>query len=116
MRSFLKSFVYAGRGISALFNRERNFRVQLTGLILVIAAGFFFSITKIEWLIIAASSSLVLAMEAMNTAIEKLCDLYSKEENDQIRVIKDIAAGAVLICAAGAAIVGAVIFYPYFIH
>lgn len=113
MSTFLKGFVYARNGIIFLVKSERNFRVHLVVLILVIAFGWYFSITRNEWLVIILTSSMILSLEAINTSLEKLCDLYSKEENDQIRVIKDIAGGAVLIGAFGAAIIGAIIFCPY---
>jgi diacylglycerol kinase len=83
-------------------------------VILVVLAGFYFSITISEWLIILSISALVLTLEALNSAIEKVCDLYSTETDSRIKLIKDIAAGAVLISAIFAAIIGIIVFGKYF--
>lgn len=75
--------------------------------------GILFKITHLEWLVILLTSALVMGLEALNTAIEKLCDLYSTETNDQIKNIKDIAAAAVLICAIFSVGIAVLIFMPY---
>ena len=116
MSTFLKGFVYARNGIIFLVKSERNFRVHLVVLILVIALGWYFSITRNEWLVIILTASVVLALEGVNTSIERLSDLYSTDQNEQIRVIKDVAAGAVLIAAIGAVIVGILVFVPYMLN
>jgi undecaprenol kinase/diacylglycerol kinase (ATP) len=116
MSTFLKGFVYARNGIIFLVKSERNFRVHLVVLILVIALGWYFSITRNEWLVITLTASVVLALEGVNTSIERLSDLYSTDQNEQIRVIKDVAAGAVLIAAIGAVIVGILVFVPYMLN
>lgn len=79
----------------------------------VIVAGFFFKITEIEWLIVLLASALVLSLEALNSAIERVCDLYSEEKNLKIKVIKDISAGAVLIAAIFALAIGVIVFWKY---
>jgi undecaprenol kinase len=109
MSAFLKSFVFAIRGIGTGFG-ERNFRLHLLAFITVLAAGLYFKIEKYEWLIILGMSALVLSLELVNTAIERLCDLYSKEQDERIKKIKDLAAGAVLIAAILAAVIGLIIF------
>ena len=76
-------------------------------------AGFFFEIHRIEWIAIIICIGVVIAAEAFNTAIERLVNLTSPEWNPIAGEAKDIAAGAVLICAVAAAIVGLVIFIPY---
>ena len=116
MSTFLKGFVYARNGIIFLVKSERNFRVHLAVLILVIALGWYFSITRNEWMVITLTASVVLALEGVNTSIERLSDLYSTDQNEQIRVIKDVAAGAVLIAAIGAVIVGILVFVPYMLN
>ncbi|MES2798835.1 MAG: diacylglycerol kinase family protein [Bacteroidota bacterium] len=110
--NLLKSFGYAFEGIVELLRKERNFQIHCFALVVVVGAGFFFSITRLEWVIILLVSALVLALEGVNTAIEKLCDLYSTEQHSQIKKIKDIAAGAVLVAAIFAAIIGGIIFLP----
>lgn len=108
--NLLKSFGYAFEGIIELLLKERNFQVHCVALVLVVGAGFFFEISKGEWLIILLISALVLALEGVNTTIEKLCDLYSTEQNIKIKKIKDIAAASVLISAIIAVIIGILIF------
>ncbi len=66
-------------------------------------------------MIILLVSALVFALEGMNTAIEMLCDEVTEERKESIRKVKDVAAGAVLIGAIFAAVVGVIIFYPYLI-
>ncbi len=92
---------------------ERNFKVHVLALIVVISAGFYFHITSNEWLIVLLISALVLALETINSAIEKLCDLYTKETHPQLKLIKDIAAGAVLIAAIFAVVIALIIFKKY---
>jgi diacylglycerol kinase len=78
----------------------------------VIAAGFFFSLTALEWVIIITIGSLVFAAEAINTSIEILSNVVSPEINPQIKLVKDIAAGAVLLTAITAVITGIIVFLP----
>ena len=78
-----------------------------------ISAGFYFHVSANEWLVLLLISALVLALETINSAIEKLCDLYTKETHPQIKRIKDIAAGAVLISAIFALVIAIVIFKKY---
>ncbi|MEG2574055.1 MAG: diacylglycerol kinase family protein, partial [Bacteroides sp.] len=81
--------------------------------VLVVIAGCLFHITRNEWIAILLCVALVFAAEAFNTAIERLVNIVSPERNVQAGDVKDIAAGAVLICAIIAAIVGLIIFTPY---
>lgn len=113
--NLIKSFGFAFNGIFFLLRKERNFKIHITLLILAICSGYFFGISKIEWLAIFIISALVLSLEAINSTIEKLCDLYSTEQNNSIKQIKDIAAGAVLIASLFAIIVGLIIFLPYIV-
>ena len=109
----VKSFRAAFRGIGILIRTERNFQIHLVAFVLAIAAGFFFDISSKEFILILLVSALVFALEGINTAIEKLCDEVSEERKESIRKIKDISAGAVLIAAIFAAIVGGMIFWKY---
>jgi len=110
----LKSFVFAGKGIYVLISKEHNAWIHCAAIVFVTLAGFYFNITKGEWIAVVLCFGMVLAAEAFNTAIECLVDLVSPERNPQAGKVKDIAAGAVLICAIAAAIVGGIIFIPYF--
>lgn len=108
----LKSFCCAFSGTGILFARERNAQIHLAILCCVVAAGFFFSLTALEWMIIVIVSGLVFAAEAINTSIEILADVVSPERHPQIKLVKDIAAGAVLLTAIAATIAGLIIFLP----
>ncbi len=107
-----KSFRFAAKGIITLFREEKNAVIQLLIFSGVIIAGIIFNINRQEWLIIIAVSILVFASECFNTAIEDLSDLVTKERNERIGKIKDLAAGGVLISAIGAAVTGLIIFIP----
>ncbi|NVK64533.1 MAG: diacylglycerol kinase family protein [Flavobacteriales bacterium] len=109
----LKSFRDAFNGIGILIRSERNFQLHLLAFLVVIGAGFYFEISSGEFAIILIVSALVFALEGMNTAIEKLCDEVTEERKESIRRIKDVAAGAVLIAAILAAVVGLLIFWKY---
>jgi len=108
----LKSFIYAWQGIKYCYKTQLNLRIHLVGLSIVIIAAFGFKISSTEWLFIIGCSMLVLVLELVNTAIEVLCDIVTKEIHPMIKIIKDIAAAAVLIAATGSAITGAIIFFP----
>lgn len=113
---FLKSFVYAIRGIGEVFRQEQNFKVHILATVLVIVFGLWLRVSPIEWCILFLTVSLVLAAEMLNTALEKLCDLTHPEQNETVRIIKDISAGMVLVCAIGALCTGLVIFLPKLIE
>lgn len=110
----LKSFAYAWKGIGSFVRKEHNAWIHCSAIIVVTTAGFLFNITRTEWLIIFLCFGIVLAAEAFNTAIERLVNLVSPGYQPIAGDVKDIAAGAVLICAITAAIIGGVIFIPYF--
>lgn len=105
----LRSFRFAGQGILDLFRFENNAKVHLLVAMLVIAAGFWLGLSRIEWALILTQIGLVLAAEAVNTAIEKLCDFVSPGLHPQIKAIKDMASGTVLIVAIMAVIVGVLV-------
>ena len=113
--SQLKSFAVAFQGIWVLLYNERNFRTHSFISIAVLICGFFFQIEKTEWLIILTMIGFVLTAEALNTAIEYICDLVSPEYHPMVKKIKDVAAAAVLIAAIIAAVIGCIIFIPYII-
>ena len=109
----IKSFRDAFNGIGVLIRTERNFQIHLTAFVLVISAGLYFDITLKEFGTIVLVSALVFSLEGINTAIEKLCDEVTEERKESIRVIKDVSAGAVLIAAISAIVIGVMIFFPY---
>jgi len=105
----LRSFRFASKGIVDLFRYENNAKVHLLVTIVVISVGFWLRFTVTEWAIILTQIGLVCAAEAVNTAIEKLCDVVSPGHNPTIGNIKDMVAGAVLIVSIVAVVVGVLI-------
>jgi len=109
---FLKSFLYALMGIKKALQNQQNIRIHFAAAILVIILGFVVQVSALEWVCLIFAIGLVMATEMINTSIEGLADLYTREDNPQVKLIKDIAAGAVLIAAITAAVVGLIIFLP----
>lgn len=112
LRAFVMSFAHAFRGLGIAVRTQRNMRVHLAALVLVIVLGFVFQIAPWEWCVVVLVSGIVMAAELLNTAIEWLADRVSREREESIRNIKDAAAGAVLAASIAAAAVGAIIFLP----
>lgn len=111
----LKSFTFAWKGILTCAGHEQNITFHLIAAIAVVAAGFFFNITHTEWMVVMLCIGTVISAELFNSAIERLVDLVSPEWQKIAGEVKDIAAGAVLVTAIAAAIVGLIVFLPYVI-
>ncbi len=114
MNKRIKSFGYAGRGIRIVFGTEPNMKIHVVVAIIVILCGFLFSISITEWILCLLCIGMVMGAEMINTAIENVVDLVSPGQNELAGKAKDIAAGAVLICAIVAVIIGLIIFIPKF--
>jgi diacylglycerol kinase len=112
LKKRLNSFRYAFSGIATLFRSEPNAKIHLALTMLVVAGGFFFRLDTKEWSIIVLAIVAVLSAEAFNTAIEQLTDLVSPDYHPLAGKAKDLSAGAVLLVAIGAALVGVIIFLP----
>jgi diacylglycerol kinase (ATP) len=112
MRKRIRSFGYAGKGIRIGFGTETNMKIHFIIAVLVIIAGLYFSISAYEWIACLLCIGLVLGMEMLNTAIESVVDLASPKLHPLAAKAKDVAAGAVLICAIIAVIIGLIIFVP----
>nr|WP_321222534.1 diacylglycerol kinase family protein [uncultured Psychroserpens sp.] len=108
----LKSVGYAYKGAVFLIKTEASIKIQVFCAIAITIAGFYFEISKTEWLFQIAFIALVMSLEGVNTAIESIADFIHPEKHDAIGKIKDIAAGAVFIAAIGAAIAALVIYIP----
>jgi diacylglycerol kinase len=115
MKNFLRSFVYATRGIIVAFASERNLKIQVAIAALVVAAAFYFNVTTIEWCILLMSSGIVISLELINSSIENLVDLVTREQLPLAAKIKDISAGAVLVFSIVALVAGILIFGPYIV-
>ena len=116
MRRFIRSFQYAARGILSAFSSENNCRIQLSVAVVVVGVSWWLRLRPLEWAIMVLCIALVIAMEMVNSAIEKACDRITREQDDYVRYVKDMAAGAVLWTSIGAAVTGAIIFLPKIIH
>jgi|SRR5687768_5222208 diacylglycerol kinase len=113
MKSFFKSFVYAIHGVWSAIDDQRNLKVQLAVALVVIGAGFYLRISAIEWCIILLCIAFVIGLELVNTALENLVDLVTLERKPLAGMIKDIAAGAVLIVSILSLVIGVIIFRQY---
>ena len=108
-----RSFVYAGRGVWTMLASEHNAWIHATATVAVVAAGLAFGVSRFEWLALVFAIVAVWTAEAMNTAFESLCDVASPRFHPLVARAKDVAAGAVLICALGALATAALVFAPF---
>lgn len=108
----LRSLVFAFKGAYKLVTTEHSVMVQFSLAILITLAGFYFHITKEEWLVQTLAIGLVLSIEGLNTAVEKIADFIHPDYHQKIGFIKDIAAGAVFFAAIAAIAVGLIIYLP----
>lgn len=114
MKNRFRSFKFAVRGIGTLLKTQMNARIHVFALIIVLILGFTVGLDFLEWALISIAVAMVLSAEAMNSALEFLADHTAPEWHDCVQKAKDLAAGAVLIAAAGALAVGLLIFIPHF--
>lgn len=115
MKSYLKlrkkAFGYAINGLRH-FIKEPHALIHIGFVILVISLSIYFSITAIEWIAILLCCGLILSLEAMNSALERITNIASPDFNEKAGLVKDIAAAAVLLASIFVAIVGMIIFIP----
>ncbi len=107
-----KSFGYAFEGIGNTILHERNMQIHCLATVLVVIFGFILKISMIEWYVCLVLFALVMSLELVNTAMEAVVDLVTKEKKPLAKKAKDAAAGAVLMSAIIAAILGGIIFFP----
>lgn len=112
MLKFIRGFGYAFSGLAYAFKTQINFKFHLVALILTVLAGWYLKLSSAEWLWIVIAIALVLITELLNTAIEVLVDLVSPAYNIKAKVIKDVAAAAVLMAAITAITIGLIVFIP----
>ncbi len=113
VKALIKSFQHAFCGILTSFVIGRNIKVHYIAALAAILGGLYFGISKVEFLIILLVSTQVICLEMVNTAIERTVDLVTAEYHLYAKIAKDIAAGAVLVAAIFATIIGGIIFLPY---
>ncbi len=109
--SFLRSFIYAIKGIIFCIKNERNIRFHTVFCLYLIYFSSYFNLNHTDYALLFLAISGVFVTEMLNTAIERLCDFVCKEQNSMIGIVKDIAAGAVFVSALFAVCIGAFVLY-----
>jgi diacylglycerol kinase len=108
----VRSFRFAWRGLVSVARSQHNAWIHACATVVTVAAGLWFGVERTEWALLVVAVAAVWTAEAFNTAIETLGDAVSPEHNPLVAVAKDAAAGAVLIAAGGAVVIGALVFGP----
>ena len=111
--SLLKSFVYAFIGFKTALIEQRNMKIHIVAAAIAISLGFYFNINSFDWIVVLILIGMVISFELINTAIEYLTDLVTKEQHPIAGKVKDIAAAAVLVIAITSLIIGIIIFSKY---
>jgi len=111
-KRLIRSFGYAFHGIRLMIRQEQNAKIHLLCVLSVGVAGFFFHLSLSEWLAVIIVTGGVFTAEAINTSIEALSDTIAPEYNQNIKQVKDFAAGAVLVASITAVILGMIVFIP----
>jgi len=112
IRARMKSFKYAFSGIKLFFITEHNARIHLFAAVLAIGLSVYLQLSSLEWIAILTVVATVFIAEIVNSSIEKLADFVSPEIHPKIKIVKDLAAAAVLVAAFLALAVGGVVFLP----
>ena len=108
----LKSFLYAFQGVILFFRTEHNAWLHMLGTIAVIIIAVILGVTRLEAIALIVAVAFVWITEMVNTSIEKAMDLITEEYHPKIKIIKDLSAGAVLVAAFAAFLIGMIIFIP----
>lgn len=114
-KKLINSFKYAIEGFVSSFKTERNMKIHIVTMFVVILAGLYLKLNYVEWCFITISIVLVIGAELFNTAIETVVNMICSEKNSNAKLAKDISASAVLTFAIGSAIIGLIIFIPKFV-
>jgi diacylglycerol kinase len=113
MKKFFKGFRYALTGIAYAL-KGRNFKIHVAAAAVILLLGIYLEISKTELMFVILLIGFVLSMETTNSAVEEICNKFHPETHPHIALIKDLAAGAVLISAITSLVIGLMIFVPYF--
>ncbi|MGB0787925.1 MAG: diacylglycerol kinase [Marinirhabdus sp.] len=114
VRKRLKGFRCAAKGAYMLIKNEASVQVQVFLAVAVTAAGFYFEISRTEWMLQTFAIGLVLTAEGLNTAAEKIADFVHPGFHEKIGHVKDVAAGAVCFAALAAVVIGCIVYIPKF--
>jgi len=112
-RKLVKSFKYAFEGIHYAFKNDQNLLIHLLVAFLVINVSIALKVSPFEMGILGLTMMMVITAEMINSAIEKMVDLITKEHRQEAKIAKDVSAGMVLLTAIAAVIIGTLIFLPY---
>jgi len=112
----MKAVRYAINGVLVMLRSQQNAWIHALATIIVSALGLYFKLTRSEWCWIILAIVVVWTAEALNTALEFLTDAASPDYHPLVQKAKDVAAGAVLISAVGAALIGMIIIGPYLLR
>lgn len=112
-KTLISSFGYAIQGIRYALKKDQNFRVHIVVGLIVIGLSLIFRVSAFEMSILGVMIVLVIATEMINTAIENMVDLITREYREEAKIAKDVSGGMVLISSLGALIIGILIFAPY---
>ena len=112
-KRFIRSFKYAFEGIHYAFKNDQNLLFHLLVAFLVINISIILHVTGYQMATLGLTMTMVITAEMINSAIEKMVDLITKEHRQEAKIAKDVAAGMVLVTAIAAAIIGTLIFLPY---
>jgi len=113
LKKLIRSFHYAFRGVIRLLSNEQNARIHATAAILVGIIAYLLDVNRVEAAVLFIAVVMVFAIETLNTAIEKICDIVEPRDNHKIAYIKDGMAGAVLISAIISVVVALLVFLPH---
>lgn len=112
LKNRIKSVGFALRGALLLIRTEASIKIQVFITLVMTAAGFYFEISNTEWVLQILTIAMILGIEGMNTAVEKISDFVQPEFDEKIGFIKDISAGAVMLVSIAATIIGFIIYFP----
>lgn len=115
LMKFGKSLRYAAKGIAVVAREEQSFRIQLLAAALVTVLMFAFGLRTPEKALLTLAMVLVLVLELVNSIFERMVDILKPRIHHYVEDIKDIMAGTVLVASAGSLLIGALIFWPYFV-
>ncbi len=113
VKRLLKSFGHAFRGLVKTFFEEQNLKIQTTVGLVVLILALFFDISRLEWVLLVFAISLVILLEIVNSAVERITDVLKPRINSYVKEIKDIMAAGVLLASIAATVAGLIIFWPY---
>ena len=108
----IRGIGFAFKGAWLLIKTESSIQIQMVIAVIMTIAGFLFDLSIIEWILQILAISLVLGVEGINTAVEKMSDFVHPDFNEKIGFIKDVSAGAVMFVSIGATIIGLLIYLP----